>query len=212
MRSRLRFRFIAAIRNSIAAHGTRWNRRRFNRWMMIGTAQSGSAQSSSGWRNARDSIGPSDQCSKTGSALVDRSIRVWQLQDDHGDRRAVDRADAITLPAAVLVLFLEQGSRLLREVVGPVLASALEQRLTPVQVRVVVVPGVVDADLDLVLAVLHGFVDIRLVVVHARVVEHRDAGSRDRGSAIATRVEAVADAAVGVLAPFDVLDGAIDRL
>ena len=48
--------FIAARRNSIAAHGTFVNRRRFSRWITIGTAHSGTAHSSAGLRNVKASI------------------------------------------------------------------------------------------------------------------------------------------------------------
>jgi hypothetical protein len=48
MRRRFLLRFSAASKNSIAAHGTRRNRRRLSRWMTMGTAHSGSAHSSAG--------------------------------------------------------------------------------------------------------------------------------------------------------------------
>src|SRR5262245_15838223 len=146
----------------------------------------------------------------TRSPLVDRNVRVGQLQQRQRHRGPVHRTDAIAFPAAVGLLARQQPPRELLVVVGPLGTAALPQHLTPVVVRVEVVLALC-RHADRTIAELHGAFGELLVVVDTGAVEHGNARGGDRRTARAGLAEPIADAAIGVPAAAQVFDGAVDR-
>src|SRR5438132_10515928 len=72
--------------------------------------------------------------------LVNRQKLVRQLENDQPDAGAVDLADAVAGPGAVVALLTKQLVAGAREIIRPVFVARLVKRLRCVQVRVVIMP------------------------------------------------------------------------